>query len=93
MTPRELLIQEIEQVPDTLVEEILTLLRLTKRQHHRQQVPEQSFASFVEELVSDIPEDVLDSLPSDSAVEHDHYIYGTPKRGLQDNIVFRDEER
>ncbi|MGC1310488.1 MAG: hypothetical protein WA885_24925 [Phormidesmis sp.] len=84
MTPRELLIQEIEQVPDTLVEEMLTLLRLTKMQHYRQQVPEQPFAAFVTELISDIPADILDTLPSDGAVEHDHYIYGAPKRALQD---------
>ena len=27
----------------------------------------------------DLPEEVLAQLPSDGAVEHDHYIYGTPK--------------
>ena len=27
-----------------------------------------------------LPPDVLDSLPVDGASQHDHYIYGTPKR-------------
>lgn len=27
----------------------------------------------------DLPEEVLARLPHDGAVEHDHYIYGTPK--------------
>ena len=27
-----------------------------------------------------IPESELDTLPSDGASQHDHYIYGTPKR-------------
>jgi len=27
-----------------------------------------------------LPEDVLAKLPSDGASQHDHYIYGTPKR-------------
>lgn len=27
----------------------------------------------------DLPEEVLAQLPNDGAVEHDHYIYGTPK--------------
>lgn len=35
-----------------------------------------SFSSFTE----NIPEDVLDQLPTDGAEQHDHYIYGTPKR-------------
>jgi hypothetical protein len=28
----------------------------------------------------DIPDDELDRLPTDGATQHDHYIYGTPKR-------------
>jgi hypothetical protein len=35
-----------------------------------------NFSSFTE----DIPEDVLAQLPTDGAEQHDHYIYGTPKR-------------
>lgn len=27
-----------------------------------------------------LPDAVLDSLPSDMAEQHDHYLYGTPKR-------------
>ncbi|MGA7978962.1 MAG: antitoxin family protein [Chromatiaceae bacterium] len=32
------------------------------------------------DLVRDIPEDALSSLPPDGATQHDHYLYGTPKR-------------
>lgn len=31
-------------------------------------------------LARDLPQDVIDSLPVDGASQHDHYIYGTPKR-------------
>lgn len=31
-------------------------------------------------LACDLPADVLDALPVDGASQHDHYIYGTPKR-------------
>lgn len=31
-------------------------------------------------LVAEIPEEVLARLPIDGAAQHDHYIYGTPKR-------------
>ncbi|HZU35970.1 MAG TPA: antitoxin family protein [Gemmataceae bacterium] len=27
-----------------------------------------------------LPPEVLDQLPADGAAQHDHYIYGTPKR-------------
>jgi Arc/MetJ-type ribon-helix-helix transcriptional regulator len=32
------------------------------------------------ELTADVPEQEWDKLPSDLAEQHDHYIYGTPKR-------------
>ncbi len=32
------------------------------------------------ELMKDVPEEDLEKLPTDGATEHDHYIYGTPKR-------------
>ena len=33
-----------------------------------------------EELFGDIPDEELAQLPPDGATQHDHYIYGTPKR-------------
>jgi len=33
-------------------------------------------------LLADIPEEHLAQLPVDGAAQHDHYIYGTPKRDL-----------
>jgi predicted DNA-binding antitoxin AbrB/MazE fold protein len=33
-----------------------------------------------EDLLRDIPEEVLDSVPVDGAAQHDHYLYAAPKR-------------
>jgi Arc/MetJ-type ribon-helix-helix transcriptional regulator len=32
------------------------------------------------ELTADVPDEEWDNLPTDLAEQHDHYIYGTPKR-------------
>jgi len=32
------------------------------------------------DLASEVPEAELDVLPSDGAAQHDHYLYGAPKR-------------
>jgi predicted DNA-binding antitoxin AbrB/MazE fold protein len=32
------------------------------------------------DLVRDIPDDVLSTLPTDGAARHDHYLYAAPKR-------------
>jgi hypothetical protein len=52
---------------------------LAKIKHHRSQEQSKPFAQFIEELTADIPQEILDTLPTDSAEQHDHYIYGTPK--------------
>jgi hypothetical protein len=36
---------------------------------------------IIDDVMRDLPEEVLEQLPVDGAAEHDHYIYGTPKRG------------
>jgi len=35
---------------------------------------------IAEELFGDIPDEELERLPPDGAAQHDHYIYGLPKR-------------
>ncbi len=46
-------------------------------------VPDEAVTPVWEMIVNsmkDVPQEVLDRLPRDSAAEHDHYIYGTPKK-------------
>ncbi len=33
-----------------------------------------------EDIMSDVSQEVLDALPTDAAEQHDHYIYGLPKK-------------
>lgn len=35
---------------------------------------------MVKDRVGSIPDDVLQNLPSDGAENHDHYLYGAPKK-------------
>jgi hypothetical protein len=44
--------------------------------------PERSLAEKVREIWSDVPPEEWDRLPTDGASEHDHYIYGLPKRDV-----------
>ena len=34
---------------------------------------------LADDFTTDLPDETLAQLPRDGAVEHDHYIYGTPK--------------
>lgn len=37
-------------------------------------------SEIIGEIMSDVPSEMMDSLPTDGASEHDHYIYGWPKK-------------
>ena len=39
-----------------------------------------TLAERIAALVADIPPEELDKVPTDGASQHDHYLYGTPKR-------------
>lgn len=78
MQTREKLIQEIQQALDELVEEVLNFLLFTKTR--RTQPATKPVWELADEIVADIPEDVLNQLPTDGASQHDPYLYGSPKR-------------
>jgi predicted DNA-binding antitoxin AbrB/MazE fold protein len=49
-----------------------------------QNVPSSDGLTLAERLAAmarELPPGALDNLPDDLAAEHDHYLYGTPKRG------------
>lgn len=43
--------------------------------------PEKSLLQLFDEAIAALPPEVVAQWPRDGAEEHDHYIYGTPKKG------------
>jgi hypothetical protein len=35
---------------------------------------------IAQEIMADVPPEIIAQLPTDGAEQHDHYLYGTPKR-------------
>jgi hypothetical protein len=84
MAAKEKLIQEIENTPEFLAEEVLNfLLFLKSRVQYRefiepsQQLPE--FLAFVDEINTQVPVEEWSKLPPDLSKNLDHYLYGSPK--------------
>ncbi len=65
-----------------VLEEALALLKRQERESVQQKAPNgtRPIGEIIDELMSDVPNDVLDRLPVDGTEQHDHYIYGLPKR-------------
>ena len=43
--------------------------------------PLQTAADIVLRRMGNVPDKIMDQMPKDGASEHDHYIYGLPKKG------------
>jgi len=52
---------------------------ITRELDRQQDTPEPFWKAFTRDTEA-LPDEALDSLPSDGASEHDHYLYGPPKR-------------
>ena len=42
--------------------------------------PHRHISEVIQEIMSDVPSEVFETLPCDGASEHDHYLYRTPKK-------------
>ena len=40
----------------------------------------QALLSLVQDVFGDVPDEEWSKLPSDLAYQHDHYLYGTPRK-------------
>ena len=96
MTVREDLIKAVEQAPDSLVEEVFNFLLFTQtRQQHdstksaanidttpaaESSNSGESLLEMIDRITGDMTAEEIAQLPTDGAEQHDHYIYGIPKR-------------
>lgn len=87
MTAREQLLQEIEQAPDFLIEELLDFLLFAKMRRIQDTTPlerdrSEAVGNAMLKLLEKFPLTEAESalLPTDLAAQHDHYLYGSPKR-------------
>ena len=96
MTIRDDLIKAVEQSPDSLVEEVFNFLLFTRtRQQHNSTkstasinaMPAadrsnggESLLEMIDRITGDMTAEEIAQLPTDGAEQHDHYIYGIPKR-------------
>lgn len=92
LTPKQkdlltMLASETGEPVAALLDEALEALQA--RKHRHQEVPstpmppsrrKPRLGEVAAALLADVPDTVLDHLPTDGAAQLDHYIYGLPKR-------------
>jgi len=90
MSAKEQLLRELEQAPDTLVEEILDFCLFVKQRHQIKTAASSASSEpqvsgildlleRVREIQAQVPREEWDKLPHDGSINHDHYLYGAPR--------------
>jgi hypothetical protein len=77
MTTKEQLLQEIEKSPEPLLQEVLDFLLSTRSKKYPE--TRKPIWQIAQEIMEDVPPEIIGQLSTDGAEQLDHYIYGTPK--------------
>ncbi len=75
------ILEKLQALPDEKQQEVLALVDEMLRQGQEPQPRgTQPIWEIIQELSSQIPVEEWAELPADGAEQHDHYLYGSPKR-------------
>lgn len=67
---------KLSQLPLEQQQEVLNFVEFLAQKT----APPQSIWGKIEAIVEEVPKELWEELPTDGAEQHDHYLYGTPKR-------------
>ena len=75
------ILEKIQALPDKKQEEVLALVdQMLKEGPAPQSTETRPIWEIITELSAQVPMEEWEKLPSDGAEQHDHYLYGSPKR-------------
>lgn len=76
------ILEKIQALPDEKQREVLALVdkMLLEKQEPLPRENSRPIWEIITELSSEIPMEEWAKLPADGAEQHDHYLYGSPKR-------------
>lgn len=78
----QVILEKLQTLPDGKQQEVLALVEslLANEQTAPSESTRRPIGEIFEELSSQIPFEEWAELPRDGAEQHDHYLYGSPKR-------------
>ena len=78
------ILEKIQALPGKKQQEVLALVdeMLKENQELRSRENVRPIWEIIEEISSQAPPGTWDDVPTDGSVNHDHYLYGAPKKKL-----------
>lgn len=74
MTNKQLILEEIEQIPEVNLPEILKLIRSFRENLKASESQYKPIWEVADEIIKDIPDNIVNQLPKDGAENHDYYL-------------------
>jgi hypothetical protein len=78
------ILKKLQALPDNKQVEVLALVDEMLKETHEPSLPKnvRPIWEIIQEISSQAPPGTWDDVPTDGSVNHDHYLYGAPKRCL-----------
>ena len=70
----------VERLQALDAEEQKRVLDFVERIERQKSQPAKTLWDAIQAIVKDVPDEVWERLPTDGAEQHDHYLYGSPKK-------------
>ena len=75
------ILKKIQTLPDNKQQEVLALVdEMLKEEREPRPRESRPIWESIEEISSQAPPGTWDGVPTDGSVNHDHYLYGAPKK-------------
>jgi hypothetical protein len=75
------ILEKLQALPDNKQQEVLALVdEMLKEDQKQPRENVRPIWEIITELSAQVPMEEWEKLPSDGAEQHDHYLYGSPKR-------------
>lgn len=78
------ILEKVQALPDEKQSQVLALVdgMLKEEQEKRPHEGTRPIWEIIQDISSQAPPGTWDTVPSDGSVNHDHYLYGAPKKKL-----------
>ena len=70
----------VERLRALDAEEQKRVLDFVERIERQKSQPAKTLWDAIQDIVKDVPDEVWERLPTDGSEQHDHYLYGSPKK-------------
>lgn len=71
------LLSKLEQLSPERQQQVLDFVEFLAQKN---QPPKKTIWEKIDEEMAKVPDEVWEKVPTDGSYQHDHYLYGTPKR-------------